>query len=345
VGTSLSSGLDSSMVLAEARAQGHRAYEAFTAGSDDPRIDETLEASRFAATQGSRWHSVWAHPSEFAAVWDRMTWHLECPVPGTSLYGQWKVFEAARARGIVVMLDGQGGDEILGGYNKFVASILLHTITSRPHRVAGPIRGFVRQVGSFETFRTAGYRYLGRLGQPPKLTAWLRPGLFEGERAPRVRVTPLEMRLQDIRRWSLPSLLAYADRNAMAHSVEVRLPYLEPTLVALTLAMPDDVVFRDGWTKWPLRKTLAARGGMRPAWSGGKRWFALPQRQWLRDSLRPDVRRWLDAPHAAWELIGDGIRLRQFQTAWQTGTGSYAWDDQIFKMVALDRFLHVWFPR
>ncbi len=344
VGTSLSSGVDSSLILAEATAQGHAAYRTFTVTSDEPRIDEGRAAGRFAASQGSIWQGVVVDPTEFHAIWDRMSWHHECPVSGTSLYGQWKVFEAARAAGVTVILDGQGADEILGGYNRFLVAMMLEDARRRPLALPGSVAGFVRQVGSIHNLRTAGYRYLGRAGFAPPTDALVRPGLFEGDQAPRVRVSSLEIRLQDIRRWSLPNLLAYADRNAMAHSIETRLPYLDAAVVALSLAMPDDVVLRDGWTKWPLRVALAARAGRVPAWRPGKLWFSLPQGRWLRGELRPSVDAWIAAPHPAWESVVEPDRLREFQAAWLRRTPSTAWDDQVFQMVALERYLRVWFP-
>jgi asparagine synthase (glutamine-hydrolysing) len=341
VGTSLSSGIDSSMVLAEAIAQGHESYRAFTLGSDDPRIDESGPAGRFAARQGATWHPVRADEHEFAALWDRMTWHQESPVASTSLYGQWKVFETAAATGVVVVLDGQGSDEILGGYNKFVASLLWRAAMSDRRRLPGAALGFVRQVGTLERLRWAGYRYFGR---SDGTAGWLRPGLYDGERAPRVRADALEQRIQDIQRWSLPNLLSYADRNAMAHSVETRLPFLDHALVILALAMPDDALFRDGWTKWPLRVSLARRAGAHPAWTPGKLWFGVPQQPWLRRSLRPYVEAWRTSPHPAWAELLDPSSMRGFQEAWGRQRPSYPRDDRVFKMVALDRFLHQWFP-
>jgi asparagine synthase (glutamine-hydrolysing) len=252
------------------------------------------------------------------------------------------VFEAARAAGVVVLLDGQGADEILGGYNKFVASLVWQAARRRPLSVLGPIRGFARQVGSLSNLCGAGYRYLGPASSAPRAVDLLKPGLFDGDHGPRVRVSPFESRVQDIRRWSLPNLLAYADRNAMANSVETRLPYLDADLVALSLAMPDDLLYRHGWTKWPLRAALASRAGRTPAWSPGKRWFSAPQAAWLRGPLLKHVDSWLKDPHQLWDCIVDGSELRRFQSAWQQRTPSYSWDDQVFKMVSLDRFFRAW---
>jgi asparagine synthase (glutamine-hydrolysing) len=344
VGTSLSAGIDSSAILSEAVAQGHQRYSAFTAGSDSPDLDESDEAARFARSMGSAWHGVTADPHEFAALWDRMTWHHEAPVPSTSLYGQWKVFETARAAGVVVILDGQGADEVLGGYHHFLAAQVLKSLGSSPRRTWNLIMAFARQVGGATPFWTAGYRYLGALSGAPRPERWLRPGLYAGDRNPPLRGDSRSIRVADIRRWSLPNLLAYADRNSMAHGVETRLPYLDPEIVALALAMPDDVLVHDGWTKWPLRVALARRAGPVPTWVRGKRGFGIPQGAWLRPVLDPFVRAWLDTPHPAWDTVLDRTPLREFQDRWVEGPRKFSWDDHVFKMVALDRFFHVWSP-
>ena len=343
VGTSLSAGVDSSAVMAEATALGHIGYHSFTLGSDDPRIDERDEARAFAAQMRSVWHEVLADPVEFAEVWDHLTWHQEAPVAGTSLFGQWRVQEAARAAGVIVMLDGQGADEVLGGYHKFFAGHVLRTASRRPW--AAPIEGarFLRHVGGPRAVFRDGYRYIGRAGRAPELAPLFTVPL-PTESAPSVRAGGRRMRMADIERWSLPNLLTFADRNAMAHGVEMRLPFLAPGLVALSLAMPDDVLVHDGWTKWPLRKALAARGGAVPAWRQGKRWFGVPQAAWLDGALAEPVREWIDSPHPLWGSFADEAGLRAFAKTWREHRGEPAWDDAVFLMVALDRFLRQFFP-
>jgi asparagine synthase (glutamine-hydrolysing) len=342
VGTSLSAGVDSSAVMAEATGLGHVGYHSFTLGAEDPRLDERDEARAFASAMRSTWHDVLADAAGFAATWDHLTWHQEAPVAGTSLYGQWKVQEAARAAGVIVMLDGQGADEVLGGYHKFFAGHVLRTVRDRPW--AAPREGirFLRHVGGLAAIRRDGYRYLGRAGRAPDVAGLL---ILEppADRAPSVRAGGRRMREADIERWSLPNLLSFADRNAMAHSVEMRLPFLAPGLVALALAMPEDVLIHDGWTKWPLRRALAGRGGAVPAWRRGKRWFGVPQAAWLDGALREHVREWTDQPHPLWESFTDPVALRALVGAWAAHRGEPAWDDTVFTMVALDRFLRRFF--
>jgi asparagine synthase (glutamine-hydrolysing) len=134
------------------------------------------------------------------------------------------------------------------------------------------------------------------------------------------------------------------DRNAMAHGVETRLPYLDPRLATLALALPPEMLVRDGWTKWPLRHTLAARGGAVPAWRRGKRWFGAPQSLWLQGALKPLVKAFSEDPHPAWGSIADPSDLRRILSAWAVRPPSATWDDQIFEMLSLERFLRVWLP-
>ena len=346
VGTSLSAGVDSSAVMAEATALGHRGYHSFTVTSDDPAIDEGPAAGAFAQAMGSTWHPVRVSGNDFAEDWDRLTWHQEAPVPTTSQYGQWKVMEAARAAGVIVLLDGQGADEILGGYHKFAASELLARFRSLDPSTASFAWAFARHLGGARTIREAGYHYLGRLGGSPDLSDWIRATPDMDRPAPSIRAGVHVMQVADIERWSLPNLLSYVDRSAMAFGVETRLPYLDPEVATLALAMPTDVLMRNGWSKWPLRKSLADRTDRGPAWRRGKLWFGVPQRAWLRGPLAPQIDEWRTAPHALWSDVVDVNAMRRFGDAWAgRRTSSAAMDDTIFTLVAMDRFLRVWFSR
>jgi asparagine synthase (glutamine-hydrolysing) len=346
VGTSLSAGVDSSAVMAEATALGHIGYHSFTVTSDERGLDEGPEAAAFAREMESVWHPVHVSSADFASTWDRLTRHQECPVPSTSMYGQWKVMEAARLAGVIVLLDGQGADEVLAGYHKFQAAILLARIRALDPGAVRAGWAFARHLGGPRVVLDAGSRYIGRLGRAPDLTPWLRVEPDTSTAAPRVVPDVRAMQVDDIERWSLPNLLAYVDRSAMAFGIETRLPYLDPQVVALSLAMPADVLTHRGWSKWPLRQTLADLGGTAPAWRRGKRWFGVPQRAWLRGPLTPFVDQWRRDPHPMWSDFIDVARMRQHGDAWTARrTSSAAQDGRVFQLVALDRFLRTWFDR
>jgi hypothetical protein len=110
--------------------------------------------------------------------------------------------------------------------------------------------------------------------------------------------------------------------------------------------MPAEVLVRDGWSKWPLRQTLADRNGTTPAWRRGKRWFDVPQRAWLRGPLAPHVDQWRRDPHPIWADLVNVATMRRHADEWcQRRRSSAASDDQIFELVALDRFFRTWFAR
>lgn len=342
VGTSLSGGVDSSAVMAEVTALGNTRYHSFTLVSDDRSLNEGPEAESFARSMGSSWHPVEASGAEFASIWDRITWHQEGPVPSTSVYGQWKVMQRAREAGVIVLLDGQGADEILGGYHKFMAAVIVSRLRARDPRAVPLVLAFARQLGSIRSVTTNGFRYLGRFDPSPELRL-LKAVSNVPARTPSIRVDPLTMRLADVERWSLPNLLSYVDRNAMAFGVETRLPFLDPEVVALSLAMPPEVLLRHGWSKWPLRQTLSERGGPTPAWRRGKRWFGVPQARWLRGPLAPQVEAWRRAPHPMWADLVDLGSLRGLADAWiARSRPSAAADAKVFELVALDRFFRTW---
>ena len=211
--------------------------------------------------------------------------------------------EAARAAGVIVLLDGQGADEILGGYHKFLASVLL-AADPGPRPPAIPVRvGRSRDTSAvLATVLDAGESLPGTAGPVAGPRAsWLRVEPDTPETAPAIRARCCAMQLADIERWSLPNLLSYVDRSSMAFGVETRLPYLDPDVAALALAMPADVLTRGGWSKWPLRQALADRNGAAPAWRPGQALVRrTPASVASRTAGRSMVDQWRRDPHPMW---------------------------------------------
>ena len=124
VGTCLSGGLDSSTLAALASqgllAKGARRFAAITAASGDPRTDEREFAEAVAAHCDLDWRVVTSQPELFAKEVDECLRVQGEPVSGPSVYFQYRVMAAARAAGMKVMLDGQGADELLAGYDRYL---------------------------------------------------------------------------------------------------------------------------------------------------------------------------------------------------------------------------------
>ena len=236
-------------------------------------------------------------------------------MPTTSLYGQWKVMEAARAAGVIVLLDGQGADEVLGGYHKFMACD-----PARPRAADRVCVGFgwafARQIGGPRVVLDAGRRYLGRAGSNADLAIGLRGAPDAAATAPAIQPRPAHGCSSTTSSAGACRTCSRTSIGARWHSRRDSPPVPRPVVASPALAMPPDVLWHDGWSKWPLRQTLADRGGEVPAWRRGKRWFGVPQRVWLRGPLAPFVDQWRRAPHPLWPELVDPEQMRQFGDAW-----------------------------
>ena len=108
---------------------------------------------------------------------------------------------------------------------------------------------------------------------------------FKLNKNPLDRAPNLKQRLYDsLFKRGLSELLRYSDRNSMAHSVEVRLPFLSHELVEFLFSLPSEYLLQSGWTKYILRKSLEDTLPPEIAWRKDKIGYAIPQKEWESDS-------------------------------------------------------------
>ncbi len=301
LGSSLSGGLDSSVVvgmLSEMRSESSFTQNTFSACfPSDPTISEHKEIAAVAAKTGVKSFLVAPDPLKLAEESRFLHWHQEEPFLSASIYLQWCVARLAKENNTTVLLDGQGADELLGGYQFHFKQRQLDLLDQRRTGLA------IRETDKFNRRLLAAsrqYEEAQRRFNPSiaysasELKGYerLRPRP-SGDRAYSSGVAPLKpgFRLrrtlsEALQYNSLPMLLRYADRNAMAFSREPRLPYLDYDLVDFCLRLPDDYLIRNGWQKWILRE---AAGGCIPKsikWRADKVGYAAPLDLWLRKELR-----------------------------------------------------------
>lgn len=236
-GMFLSGGIDSSAILAVMARLNDRPVLAFTAGFDVPgAADERAQAASVAASVGAHHEAVhitrdmvWRHLPQIVAAMDD-------PAADYAIIPSW--FLARRARqDVKVVLSGEGGDEIFGGYGRYRSAM-------RPWYFGGKV---MRGRGSFDrvdVLRT-------RPG------AW-RDGLAAAEL---LAASPGRTRMQvaqatDIADWLPHDLLLKLDRCLMAHGVEGRTPFLDQAVAAAGFRLPDALKTRDGRGKYLLRAWL-----------------------------------------------------------------------------------------
>ena len=323
VGTSLSGGTDSSLVLdGIRRARGDGPIHAFTASFPGSATDELPAAAALARDLGATLHPVVLGPADLERDLAAVIRANERPVESTSVVAQFAVMRAAADAGVTVLLDGQGADESWAGYPKYAAMALTDDLVTGRLATAGRRRAAWRAAHG-AALSPATSRYLSLLGAPRTrrwgwgaLTGvwpgWISrsyrratadPDPLSGATLPATalgRVADDAPGL-DVTRILLPRLLHYADRNSMAWSREIRLPFLDHRLVELAATTSMDVRLAAGWTKEPLRRALERRGRPDIARAPAKVAY-----------MPPDT--WMTAPatvertRAAWDdLFGQGL--------------------------------------
>jgi asparagine synthase (glutamine-hydrolysing) len=295
VGTCLSGGLDSSSIASLSAALYHESssqrFQAIHARAREEGIDESGFATELAQGCGIDLSIVEPTVADFTAAVDAVAWCQEEPFAAPSIFMQFFVFKKAREIGCKVMLDGQGGDEILLGYERYFAAHVQSMAAFAAarelwaiHRHAGlGLRDLARRLAyfSFAWVRIAVLRrrfafikdcYLADFPNIRKLAA----GTSD------VRL----MQKMEIESFQLPHLLRYEDRNSMHHSIEARLPFLDYRVVETCYGIDSRLKMRQGWTKHILR---VAMHGLAPAsilWRTNKLGFEAPAATWIT-AMRP----------------------------------------------------------
>jgi asparagine synthase (glutamine-hydrolysing) len=291
VGTSLSGGVDSSAVASlSGLIAGDHLRHAFTARFPGFERDEWHFATAVAEAAGVvDHHAVQPTADELLEDLDALVSDQEEPFGTTSIYAQWRVMRAARGAGVTVLLDGQGADELFGGYpgsNGWAlrsegGRVVLRGLSSRAdrrdillafgsERLPRTVRTWHRR-RSATPYATAAVRHESAEVQPPAPPSSLPNGPLARELGRQSFHT------------SLPELLRYADCNSMAHSREVRLPFLDRRVAEYAFSLPPSFLYRNGVTKAVLRDSV--RDLMPPAVHArrDKVGFETPQARWLSE--------------------------------------------------------------
>ncbi len=316
VGSCLSGGLDSSAVVTTAAQLGDRPLHAFTCAYDEgPAYDERPYVRATVEASGATSHLVVPDGGDFWDTFDVLHAQQGEPTAGPGLYSQWKVMGLAREAGLKVLLDGQGGDETLAGYFRYLPLRLRDLFAN------GRLIAFTQLWG--DVVQRLGMRTtLGLVTEPlmpPGVAPFLRRRFGQGKdlvlgealRGMKRRVPQAPagfgtaVRRQqafDLTQRLLPSLLRYEDRNSMAFSIETRLPFLDHRLVEFALSLPDDQRLDGATTKAILRRSLADRIPPPVLARRDKMGFETPTDVWLRSRFANEVRHRLNTPgpHHEW---------------------------------------------
>ncbi len=302
VGTSLSGGLDSGtlahIILQKNHNNPHQ-FKSFTARFNSLSKDEGHFVKRLSDQYTFTSYQTLVNEFVLLNDLDRLVWHQEQPIASASPVAQWEVMKLAHRHKMKVLLDGQGADETLAGYTHYFRPYFKELIFHQFGSFLREYRFFKRNQQDQNIF---GYDFLLELFMPdlrrklarikrnlalPGHMADLGPELvnqFRHYEPPFTGIKNLQSSLHSSTfNYGLEKLLSFADRNSMAFSLEVRLPYLDHSLVEFIFSLPSDMKLNQGWTKYILRLAYSERIPAEISWRKDKLGYEPPQASWMKN--------------------------------------------------------------
>jgi asparagine synthase (glutamine-hydrolysing) len=296
IGAFLSGGIDSSLITTIARHEFGSSMKTYSVGFDSHDVpDETVAAQRMAKAINTKHTTLTLREGDFCGLAQSVAEAFPEPHADPAAMPMWALSQRAR-EDVKVVLTGEGGDEMFGGYRRYWSLPLARTAVGR---IAGRIglaavaRGIgnrrLRQVADSASGATGGafLRYLTQRhwDQVTPVSA-----MCSTETVARVidryeinrggETTPASMRYLELRRHLPETYLEKDDRTTMRHGLEARVPFLDLDLAAVALKLDGGMLARPGKTKVLLRK-VAARYLPAGTAHAPKRGFTVPLKSWM----------------------------------------------------------------
>jgi asparagine synthase (glutamine-hydrolysing) len=303
IGAFLSGGVDSSTVVAAMARLTRGPVKTFSIGFPEPDYDELAYARLVAQRFGTQHHELVLEPDVLGVIHD-LTWHLDEPFGDASAIPTYMVSKLA-AEHVTVVLSGDGGDELFGGYDRYVVEQRERRYRFLPAPARAALGGIGRSLPGWMRGRNFlrhialndAERYLDAvtLFPPDEQQRLFRPEAFDQLsshdpwRLVAAQLAPNGHWLSTLQRFDLKTylpldILTKVDRMSMAHSVEARVPLLDHKLVEFAATIPPDLQLRGGTTKYIFKRAMQ---GIVPdeVIRRPKHGFGIPLGRWFRGQL------------------------------------------------------------
>ncbi len=317
LGAFLSGGIDSSAIVGLMRELGASPLKTFSIGFRDRTYDE-LEHARRIAQRFATEHEEFVCEPRALELTETLVRHLDEPLADFSIFPTYLVSKMARQR-VTVILSGDGGDELFGGYEHYQAERLSRRPAVRPAgRAAGLLLRRLPPSDKKKGLWNKLQRFAQGLNEPARLRH-LRWMTFQSPRTKATLYRPELVRLLggldevadvepfrsvfarladfdpqngelylDLKTYLVDDIMVKVDRMSMAPSLEAREPLLDHKLVEFAFSLPGRFKLRGGETKWVFKKTMA-RLLPPETLSRPKEGFSIPIKHWLRAELRESL--------------------------------------------------------
>lgn len=301
LGLSLSGGLDSTLILAIINELGIAPVPVFSAGYVEPGYNETKYIKAANNYFNCKPHSTNTDVNHFIHDFEALVYHLDQPSKLPGPYSQWRVAELA-GRYVKVLIDGQGADELAGGYMYFLPVMWRQATFAEKIRKTPDL--FLTAFANLYMFRQYPLtmiweRLKGKVNTNRNLPIkkhWVAD--YSGQKPEWEKFDVLNAMLRhSLTQSSLPALLRYGDRDNMAFGIENRCPFLDHWLVEYVASLPADLKIRNGTTKWIFREIAKGKVPDTIYKRRMKMGFPTPVGEWFRRDLHDTVKQWLNAYH------------------------------------------------
>jgi len=251
-GLFLSGGIDSTVIATVMARLNTRPVVAYTCGFDlADASDERAQAERVARALNLDWNNVSFGEEDFWSIVPQVAWAMDDPVADYACLPTYKLAQQAKSR-LTVVLTGEGGDELFGGYSRYRRA-------QRPTWLGG-------RVAEPQTDAILG---------PDALNAWRKHA-----KRPSGLTTLQQAQYADIVTWLPNDLLLKLDRMLMAHGLEGRTPFLDPQVAAFAFHLPDNLKTHGKFGKYILRAWLEKNCPAAEPWAK-KKGFTVPVASWI----------------------------------------------------------------
>jgi len=308
VGSSLSGGLDSSAVVAviddlnKSKSIKQSTFSAIFPGFEK---DESHYINMLLSTINVNPHFTSPDADTMLKELNRCFYHQEEPFGSASILAQYEVLKLAKQNNVTVLLDGQGADELLAGYHPFYKFFFNELKQTNKQLFTRELSAYTALHGNsrINPLPKKDLKYYARKWSGPAKDSlkkvhglyrqWSNP-YFSSDFYHQYKneqfifpnpPTTLNQALYNSVNEGMTQLLRYADRNSMAHSREVRLPFLYHELVEFIFSLPAEFKIHNGWTKYIQRITFEKLLPAGITWRKDKIGYEPPQKKWMENVI------------------------------------------------------------
>lgn len=287
VGALLSGGLDSSAISVISKRLIGESFKTYTVVSENKKYSEERFVDLLVKEKNLRNEKLFISNDDISENFQNVIHHQDEPFLNFIVVAHYTILQKIKNEtDITVVLNGQGGDEVLAGYLRFYFFYLKNLLDEKKYfYILKEILGSLFNRTILMQWSNAGAkRYIPYLSKNEKQFI-----LVKEERENTSNFNNLvDAQIANIDKYSVPTINKYEDRNSMAHSLEVRLPFLDHRLVEFLLNIENDMKIKNGWNKYILRKSITDLPNQ-IRWRKDKKGFVLPEEDWIKKDFKQDI--------------------------------------------------------